>query len=236
MNLLQLVQSANRRAKDPIVSNLFSTSDSQAVEYLGYVEQVANEIYSAHDWSLLRTDYCFTTQIPKTDIYPLPADFGSLLVYHIYNITDNRKIGNENSEEALNYKASGQTSQTSIRFRLNGSSVKFTLPIESDKDLILSYKSDYYFTNIVETVETPSDEPLGNDSLFILDDELMILGILYRRSLMNEFSDLQIRKQDYTTKLAELIDNDGGKRVSNVYGGERQFNKTTDANWNRYEN
>ena len=78
--ILQVAQKACRRAKTPTVTDLFS-NDDQAREYLGYIEEASEIIFSAHFWRRLIKDTSFTTVLeagePKTD-YDLPEDFGVL--------------------------------------------------------------------------------------------------------------------------------------------------------------
>ena len=58
MDILSLVNQACIRAKEPRLNSLFLDDDS-SLEWLGYTEQAANRIFSAHEWSRTTKDYSF---------------------------------------------------------------------------------------------------------------------------------------------------------------------------------
>ncbi len=125
-----------------------------------------------------------------------------------------------------------------------GGKIKFTYPIESGDTLLYTYKMKDYVSTITTETDTEGVEIetitytntfTVNESVFLLNEELLILGILYQRSVMNGFSDLPLREKDYFIKLKEEMGKDGGLRKTNIIGDDRTFNKTTGSDWSRYE-
>ncbi len=247
MNILEIANQCCIRAKEPKISNLLSDDDS-SMDWLGYINQVANRIFSAYDWNRVKKDYSFTTILdPDTLLekqdYDLPTDFDSMVLYYLYDSTRNERIGNESDEESVAMKSMNNTSQSLIKFRLMDGVMRFTYPIAIDRVLNYTYKSKNYVSTTLITVDADtgldiSTTTLGetftsNDSIFLLNDELLILGVLYQRAVSLGFADAEIRRVEYMTKLNELIEKDGGQRQSNILSNEGYPNKTTDAMWNR---
>ena len=245
MDILTLVNQACIRAKEPKLTNLFLNDDS-SLEWLGYLTQASNRLFSSHNWSRMIKDYSFITENNDEgelqQEYDLPSDYDSLIIRYIYDNTLNLLIENESNEEALNRVASGNTSQSSIRFRIMGGEIKFTYPISNDRELRFTYKSKN-FISLDTTEENSSGEEITitsyknifskNEDIFLLNEELLILGTLYQRSVMNGFSDLSMRERDYQEKLREEITKDGGLRKTNMFSKE-VFNKTTGTDFQKY--
>lgn len=239
MNILEVCQRACIRAKEPQIADLFA-NDDQAREYLGYAEEASNYIFSQHRWRRLATDYQFTTVLdggnPKTD-YDLPDDFDTMMVYYLYDLTRQLFLENSDDDSSLHMELV-RNNTDSVRWRLIGDDIlRFDTPIDPDRDLKYTYKSKNYVKNIDDTGETPvitfSQYYTKNTDEFLLDDELLILGILWQRSLMLEFNDLALREAKFNAKLAELINKDGGLRKRNVFNDLRG-GRTSGMRYSRY--
>ena len=237
MNVLSIAQQCCLRTKEPRISDLFNNLDNSN-EWLGYIGQSSNQIASENEWSSILTDYEFTTAGGLQE-YDLPSDFDSMKTYFIFNKTNNQLIFNESTDQYSMRVIAKNTSQSSIKFRLVGGKIKFTYPIVDGLDLIFSYISKNFvkFWD-VDAMPDPAyvyrNEFLTNDDLFRINDELLILGAIYLRSLMNGFPDAQQRQADYTARLAQEIDKDGGKRRFNMFGDGIFFNKTTGTEYAQY--
>ena len=225
MNILEISNKIAIRAKDPSISNLFLTSDKLAQAYLGYIETSANKIYSSNGWRAVMKDYEFTTVLNQQE-YDLPEDFDQIGVNYIYDKTRNQYIQNESDDGALSREIQGTISQSNISYRILGKKIKFTYPIDGDRVLLFTYKSKNY----VETNGVESDNFTNNESEFLINDEVLILGALAYRSLMLGFADYQIRENDYQGKLSQLINSDGGKRKYNIYN-QGSYNKISPTNF-----
>ena len=229
MNIQEVVEQARIRAKVPKITDLFSDTDETALEFLGYANMMANKIYSAYGWQAVRSDYEFTTAGFK--LVNLPEDFDSMITYFIYDKSRNEVIPSETDDESLGMVARNNISQSLIKFRLMGNKIQFTYNPDAGREMSFTYKKKNY----VDTCDVLTTTFTENDSTFLMDDELLILGILYQRSVSLGFADLVIREAEYQAKLNELTNKDQGKMKFNILDqDDRKSNRTTNEEWQPY--
>jgi hypothetical protein len=228
MNILDIAKQCCYRTGDPAISNLFADEDNSR-EWLGYISQAVQSIIREHNWSALTKDKFFTTEGTKQE-YPLPADFGRIATYRLYNITNKCFIPYANNDAELNKMMIGDFSQTTIRFRIMGGNIKFTYPIASEQSIFYTYISNYSVKgeNGLKEVFTQ------NEDTFLLSDELLILKALSLRAVNLGLPEADRREADYRNLLTIEMNNDGANVQYNLFE-EGFVNKTTPEDWSVYD-
>ena len=231
MNVLQIANQCCARCSDPSLRSLFQDEDN-AREWLGYISQACVAIPDAHNWSALTKDYTITTS-GNTDTYDLPSDFDDMGTYDLYNLTNRRYIPCAGNDKELWKQATGNTSQSSIRYRIMGGKIVFTYPIEDGITLKFTYMSNCPVKNIdSEGVVTYKEYFTSDDDTYLLDNELLILKAIALRAKNLGLPEASLREQDYQERLESKMVKDGGNIQFNQF--EHPFiNKTTPIEWNR---
>lgn len=231
MNILEMVNNACDRCSDPEIRSLFSNEDT-ASEWRGYAFQAAAAIPDEHNWSALTKDYTFVTS-GNVASYPLPEDFDDMASYDIYNLTNRRYIPCAGNDKELWKQATGNTSQSSIRFRIMGGKIVFTYPIEDGITLRFTYTSSWPVKNVSEAgIVTYKEVFTSDEDEYVLDNELLILKMLALRAKNLGLPEMQLREQDYQTRLESRMVKDGGNIQFNQFS-HPFINKTTPIEWNR---
>lgn len=229
MNILEIVKQCCYRTGDPAITNLFEDEDN-AREWFGYVSQAIPLIIREHNWSALTKDRFFTTSGNNQE-YPLPADFGRIATYRLYNITDKCYIPYANNDAELDKMMMGDLSQTTIRFRIMGGNIKFTYPINPNQNIFYTYVSNY---SVKGQDGTYKEYFTQNEDTFLLSDELLILKALALRAVNLGLPEIDRREDDYQRFLALETTSDGANVQYNMF--EKGFaNKTTPEDWSIYD-
>lgn len=231
MNVLEMANQCCIRCSDTTLRSLFSTEDN-ATEWLGYINQACASIPDAHNWSALTKDYTFVTS-GNTDTYPLPDDFDDMGTYDIYNLTNRRYIPCAGNDKELWKQATGNTSQSSIRFRIMGGNIVFTYPIEDGLTLRFTYMSSKPVKNVDSNgVVTYKEYFTRDDDTYLLDNELLILKAISLRAKNLGLEEAPLREQDYQERLESKMVKDGGNIQYNQFA-HPFINKTTPIEWNK---
>lgn len=229
MKILDIVNQCCYRTGDPAITNLFADEDNSR-EWLGYISQAVQLIIREHNWSMLTKDKFFTTAGTNQE-YPLPADFGRIATYRLYNISNDCYIPYANNDAELNKMMMGDRSQTSIRFRIMGGNIKFTYPIDADQNIFYTYISNYAVKSKTGTAKEVFTE---NDDTFVLADELLILKAIALRAVNLGLPEADRREADYQNLLSLETTNDGANVKFNLFE-EGLTNKTTPDEWSVYD-
>lgn len=231
MNVLEIANQCCIRCSDPTLRSLFSTEDN-ATEWQGYLNQACASIPDLHNWSALMKDYIFVTSGNKTD-YDLPDDFDDMGTYDLYNLTNRRYIPCAGNDKELWKQATGNTSQSSIRYRIMGGKIVFTYPIEDGITLKYTYLSNKPVKYTDSNGNVTYKEYFSNDDdTYLLDDELLILKAISLRAKNLGLEEAPLREQDFQERLESKMVKDGGNIQFNKF--EHPFiNKTTPIEWNR---
>lgn len=225
MKLLDIVKQCCWRTGDNAVSNVFADEDN-AREWLGYISQALPLIVREHDWSMLTKDAIITTK-DDTKAYMLPQDFNHMASNRLYNQTDRCHIAFANNDAELAKIVSGDTSQTSVRFRIMGGKIVFTYPIEAKQKIYYTYISSYA---VIDENGNEKETFTSNEDQFMLNDELLILKAIALRAVNLGLAEADRREADYQSFLQAETVNDGANVQYNIFDGEL-VNKTTPSDW-----
>lgn len=210
MNIQEIITEATTRLKEPSIPNVSSTTSEQAMVYLTSANKVARRISEIYDWNNLSLDYSFNTSIGEQE-YNLPSDFKRLNTTYLYNITNNLIIKSETSDRALASKANKTTNWTAARFRIIREKLKFTVAADQNNVIDYTYISNQYAKN--EEAGTVYKELFTtNNDMFLLDDELLIIGIVIDLKAQYGF-DNSLEVSEFDTRVDILTKNDKGNYV-----------------------
>lgn len=214
MNILEIIQEAAARNDEPTISNAFSTTNEQAIKYLASANKMAREITQAHDWAQLRLDYSFDTVVDEK-AYDLPEDFKSMDSYYIYNNSRQYQHSVEDNDRALNQIARKVVNWTDVGFRLIREQLVFTIPAPTVDNFTYTYNSNAFAKNTNGST-TFLNKFRANEDTFLLDDELLILGIVV--DVRSKYGyDITRQQLQYNNRLEKLMSKDKGKFISMTY-------------------
>ena len=207
MTLLEIINEASSRLDEPSISDAFSTN-SQAKKYLSSAKKMAKDIAKRYNWEQITIPTSFKTYVNIQE-YKTPDDYKEVLTDFLYNTSNQLKIQRETPDMEQNAVLIQNTSWSNTNYRIVRNKFRFTVKADSEDTITYEYKSKYLVENcdgFQETFTTSDDE-------FILDDEALIMGIVYDIARKYEFDDLTILKQEYEQEILDLKTKDGGKFV-----------------------
>lgn len=210
MNIQEIVNSATRRMKEPSIANVSSESNEHAMTYLESANKVARSIVEVFDWSNLLTDYSFYT-VDGVKEYVLPSDYKKMATTYMYNIDNNLVIKSETSDRTLAAQASKTTNWTAARFRIIRDNISFTVPADQINELKYTYVSNQFVKNAEDGIIYKDMFTTNNDT-FLLDDELLILGIVIDLKAQYGF-DNSLETVAFGSRLDLLTKNDKGNYI-----------------------
>jgi len=178
---------------------------------LRHANKAVQDIMSQGNWGKLKKRHTVTV-VDGTTLYDLPDDFYSLL-----HDTGNTETGIRNVELPASDSrvADSDTYNTNFEMgRILGDQIEL-IDVPAG-----SFTFMYLGTNPIQPVsvsgETYTDK-FGNDNdVWLLKDELLIRGILWRWRKAENHPDWQIDLQDFNNYLASQKGRDTGARVINA--------------------
>jgi len=222
MTLLEIINEASSRLDEPSITDVFSTN-SQAKKYLSSAKKMAKDIAKRYNWEQITIPSSFKTYVNIQE-YKLPNDYKEILTDFLYNSTSQWKIERETSDMAQNSIILGNTSWTNAKYRIVRNKFRFTVKADAEDTILYEYKSKFLVGNCDGFQETFTD----NEDEFVLDDEALIMGIVYDIARKYEFDDLTILKQEYEQEIEDLKTKDGGRFVITPLGLD---NSPLPRNW-----
>lgn len=228
MTILEIVNKACTRVKFSAISDLFSTSDNQAKEFLGYAEQAASDIMDYQPWRKLIKTVDFVT-VSTTNQYALPADFNGFQVHYIYDVGLNLWLPYAADDISLQDQAA-KIRISNMPWRLTDNKITFDFALAAGRTLRYVYKSKYY---AVSSLNVAKETFTANTDTFVLgEDEALIRGIAYQKSLAYADADLESREKAFKAKLFAARENEAGRAISNVFG--RPINRISPVEYQPY--
>lgn len=193
-------------------SALFGASNREDKELFEAIQEAAEDLLQAHEWSLLRTIGTITGDGSDTD-FALPSDFDRVLVDNCEMYTSEFQVALsfvENPDDWLRYTVQ------SYDFVVNVWTIYQDM-IHTKPALNTGITGSYwYVSNLIFTDTDNSDASVAaitaDDDTFRLDDEALRLGAIYKFR-QNKGQPYAEEMADYEKRKAKLILKDGGKKV-----------------------
>ena len=238
MKILDLINRACTRSKMNAISSLKS-KDLQAAEFLEYANQAAKFIADYCDWRKLVKEWHLTKSQRNNYQYDdalngekckftLPEDYDSLITRFIYDLDSNEMLENQSDDGSLRERAA-KLNTSAPSWRIVGEEIVFSNPVEMARNLVLTYKTK----NFIKGKDGESKQVFTqDDDAFLLDEEALILGIMWQKSLGYEDTDLQARQEQFMGYLEYLKGKDNAKRVISAFG--RESNRISPTSYQEY--
>lgn len=199
---------------DALVEN---ANDNTAQKLLRHLTRTLRQLAARHDWQRLRREKTFTTVAvaDQSASTPIPTDFLRFVPDTMFNRTKRYRVDKLSPSEYQAHQASLVT-RVYDAYVQRGNALLFA-PVPTAGQTI-AYE---YITKNIGTDTTGVTERSGftvDTDLAFLDDELIILGIVwrYRKAEGQDYSE---DFREFELRLNDLIKMDGGRRVIDMGGG-----------------
>ena len=176
--------------------------DDKQMVYIA--NRVVEDIRSFYDWSLLAKTH-HVTIVGGQDRYPLPEDYYSVVSDSAWETNGSRKCDFPVPRNRwFMYKFSSLSDAGTIRARLYGDEIELHEPSVST-----GFDLEYITRYLVEdTGGTPKAKFNNDTDVFILEDDLLIKGVLARWARTKMMPQADAWKRDYDNEMTYQVGRD----------------------------
>lgn len=179
------------------------------------LHRTCRSLAGRYDWQRLRREKTYTSSAAAAQSTALASDFLRFIPNTYYNRSLNRRVcGPVTPAEWQNIQAS-VASPALEHFIQRGNSILFTPTPPGSETMAYEYITKYIGTD--STGATERETFSTDDDLTYFDDELVILGIVWRFRKA-EGLDYSEEFREYEMRLADMIKQDGGRRIIDMGG------------------
>ena len=172
MTLKEMLNQAMLEVGFAPLSEIFTSTRQEARQLTALANRELNQ-YKKDEWEALREQH-FITQTTATS-YPLPADYRQFVADTAYDNT--RRVNFPTSSQVwAYYTARNVTSGLRQRMRLADGQIEFLDP-QPGTEVYIEYISD---SPVRSATDVPQKKFSSDDDTLILNDEVFILGIIWR--------------------------------------------------------
>jgi hypothetical protein len=191
--------------------------DVEDKQMIAIANRTAIEIRDFYPWAELRKVYTITPQVGKAQ-YPMPDDYLSLIADSAWEVDGSRRVELPTPDGRwYMYKFSAFSDGGIIRAKMYGKTMEIA---NSDKGFTGEPFSVEYMSNapITSADEVPKERFTADDDEWLLDDQLLILGIQahwQQTKLMPQYME---HMANYRAKTSEDIGRAAGGRTIGGFG------------------
>lgn len=217
MNLLAIVRAACAELSLPQPSAVVGATDQTSVLMLALANSEGRDLSRRYPWQALVREATFTTLAAESQ-GTLASIIGSELLRYIVNdtiwnrTTGDPVIGPRSGPVWQGYKATTFASPFA-EYRIIGNTLKFLPAPTAGQTCAFEYVSRYWCTD--STGATPRDAFAADTDLTLVDDELVLSGLLWRWRKAKGF-DYADEHMHYERQVADAMARDGTKPVLNL--------------------
>lgn len=154
------------------LGSFFTSTRQEARMLTALANRELNQL-KKDDWQALRKTHTF--QLTTDNLYPLPSDFRQFTPDTAF--TDTRRVDFPASKELwAYYKASSISSGLNMRMRLTDGQIEILDP-DPAQEVYIDYVSD---SPVLSATDEIKPRFTSDDDTLILNDELFILGVVWR--------------------------------------------------------
>lgn len=234
MTLLTICRDAATRLGIVQPSSVVNSTDNQVQRLYGFAQQEGKSLMRRYAWQVLTKQETFTATATETQSAVLPSDFDRFVDDTFYNTTRKRPVYGPLSPQDWSFSNAVVATVLIESFRQRGSTTDILLkPTATAGD---EYSFEYISKNWCTTSGGTEQSAWASDTdLPILDEELIILGIVWRFKAGQGF-DYSEEFRTYELMVAQAMARDGGKRTLNagywIGTRRRRAPFVQDGSWN----
>jgi hypothetical protein len=199
----------------------FTSTDPDDVQMTSISNRVAYEIFNFYNWGKLRTTYT-VTQLDGINRYKMPDDFQMMVPDSGWETDGSRKVDIPVPDGRwYMYKFSTLSSAGTIRARFYGDYIELREP-EAGEEFSFEYISKW---PIAASNGTRKEFFTADDDVFVLDDQLLVLGVQAHWQQAKRMPNFVEYMQNYKQKMNEAIARSaGGQTIGGptIYGTMRR--------------
>lgn len=177
------------------------------------LHRTCRQLAARYDWQKLRREKTFTSSAAAAQSGAVAADLLRFIPNTFYNRDQRRRVrGPVTASEWQNVQAS-YTSLVQEHFTQRGNSILITPTPAGSETMAYEYITNYIGTD--STAATERAKFSTDDDLTYFDDELVIMGIVwrYRKAEGHDYAE---EFRDYEMRLADMLKQDGGRRIQDM--------------------
>lgn len=212
MNLLEIIQEAiTRSGLSDFPTSAISSTDQTVRQMVAQSNADGRFLVRDYPWQTLIKEKTFdaVAQEDQGAINTIVSDLSYILNETIWNRTQNRPLLGPNSPAIWQaYKASSITFPYS-EYRIRGGRLLFIPSPAAGDDIFFEYVSKNWVSG------SNIDQWQMDDEVSVFDDELMVLGAIWRTKKAKGF-DFSGDLEEYRVRLDSLKCRDGSKKTHNM--------------------
>lgn len=206
MTLLTVVRSAASRLGLARPSSVVNSTDQNSVELLAFAQEEGKTLARRHEWQVLQTEHTFTTS-NGTVSYALPSDFDRILKDTVFNRTRRRRMAGDLAPDQWQETQASLVTMVNPAFRIRGGLFLISPTPTATETVAYEYISKKWCQSNTSTGQV---EWLADSDTGLLDEDLMILGIIwrYRKAKGLDYGE---DMNTYEMEVTKAIQNDGAR-------------------------
>lgn len=220
------------RLSQNAVTAVLGNQNKSVQNLIGCMDEIISDLIRKTNknggWNVLNKTFILTT-IADTDAYDLPDDYNFLVRDTLWDKTNNRMMKQSSAsmwQAIKNAIVGGLCTHWRI---MNNQIVIHPVPASSGVLLMLEYISGRPWVSADGL--TYKEFPTQDSDMFILDDELLCRGIVYKFKA-SQGLDYSEEKNSFDTRLNELLSDDAGMETFNRHDAHRRRGwNVPEGNW-----
>lgn len=218
LTLLQIIQSVCRRIGILTPQLAFNSIDPQVVQLLELSQEEGREQVSRYAWQALQKEATFTTVASElqTTVAAVTSGFEWIVNNTIWNRTLRRPVYGPDSEQDWQQSKAMQINGPFNRFRIAGGAIRFYPVPAAGQSCFFEYISNCWVTT---SAGLPSSVWVSDDDTTLLDEQLVILGTVWRWKAAKGLSYAEDFRK-YEARLLDVQNRDGGKPMLTMTGAK----------------
>jgi hypothetical protein len=176
MTLLTTIQGAAKRLGLPSPVTVATSSDTNAIQLLGFANEEGKALARRHPWQSLQVEYTFSTA-DGTSSYALPSALDRIILDTVFNRTRRRRMLGDLTPAQWQETQASLVTMVNPAFRIRGG----LFLISPTPSAVETIAYEYITKNWCQSEASVGQAAwVADTDTGILDEELMALGIIWR--------------------------------------------------------
>lgn len=222
MTCLTVIQSAARRLGQPVPVAVVSSTDGGTQQLLELLNEEGGSLAQRNSWTALQTEATFTTVATESQgaLSTIAPNCKFIINDTIYNRTLRKPVFGPLSPQTWQQRKSLFIQGPWNQFRVRGGNIIFIPAPSAGQSCYFEYITKAWATD--STGATPKTSFTSDTDLSVLDEELLILGLVWRwRSAKG--LDYSMDMQKYERAVLNAVDRDGSKPTLSMTASDQDI-------------